>query len=264
MTVSITKDNDYGAIIGLWVMTARGWKWTADERWYLSLLTAWLVFPIAMVFLVSQMTPIFVNRYLVMCVPAVVLLASVSLRRLSRESHWWAKPLAVLFGVLFLSGTIKALDNYYQIRAQNHNEWKPAVEYVLSGQQPGDGIFFYPYRHPFYYYLRQEMRKTKCQFYPTRLFSTFPDELPILYQSPSEELVTSVLRGYDRIWLVAPPEDKQHDLLMTTIDRQNLTMIRTIFNEHFQVVSEAEFPGFPGVVLAVQLYVRHISHHGDK
>src|SRR5207302_9943057 len=72
------------------------------EGWRFRFLLLWLLFPIAFIFLVSQLKPFYLIRYFVFVLPALVLLAASGLGRL--RSRWLLGAALVLLGMLSLRG----------------------------------------------------------------------------------------------------------------------------------------------------------------
>src|SRR5207302_11094533 len=63
----------------------------------------WLIFPAVFTVVISIARPTFLARYLVFCLPALILLAAVGLARLSKS--WLLAPVLLLFVALSMKGT---------------------------------------------------------------------------------------------------------------------------------------------------------------
>ena len=74
----------YFALCGVAFWHSRGASGSGKEKWALRLLGLWLVLPPVLTLMASIIKPIFFPRYMVMCVPALVLLAARGIVRLSR------------------------------------------------------------------------------------------------------------------------------------------------------------------------------------
>jgi mannosyltransferase len=110
------------------------------ERWRLVLVACWLVVPITVSFGVSYLKPVFFSRYLVVCLPALALCASVGLLA---ERRRLVSALAVTAVVLLSLAQVRAL---YRDGGANSEDWRGAAEHVLAHARQGDGIvFFRPY-----------------------------------------------------------------------------------------------------------------------
>jgi mannosyltransferase len=110
------------------------------------LVGAWLLIPIAVVALVSIGKPVLQSRYLIVVLPALVLLAGYAVERLRPRPLAWAAFVTVMF-LSFVS-----VKQWYE--APDRQFWRRAVDYVLSAAEPGDAVGFYVYsaRVPFAYY----------------------------------------------------------------------------------------------------------------
>ncbi len=116
-------------------------------------LLLWLLLPPLLAFAISYATaPVYLYRYFLVCLPALVLLASAGLARL--RPVWLGA--ALVAGALPLSaGTAAACQPYCKIRL---DDWEAAAAYVEARSLPGDAILFYPaeVRTPLAHYLEGE------------------------------------------------------------------------------------------------------------
>lgn len=138
-----------------WTMAAWArWRTKADgtsgiRPWCYDLLLIWLAFPIAAVLVASQFRSVFLARYLILCLPASVLLAAAGISRL--RSGALRCGMLLVMGALSVSGALA----YYQRDFDfGRDDWRTASQYVLTHAEPGDGVFFYnaPGRMTFEYY----------------------------------------------------------------------------------------------------------------
>jgi mannosyltransferase len=113
------------------------WRSTgsASTRWPYAFVLLWLLVPIALAVATSFVQPILVSRYLIVCVPALSMLAGIGLvhvpRRLGR--------IALAGLVIVLSGL--ALGTWYESEKE---DWRRATGFVLSSARPGDGLVLHP------------------------------------------------------------------------------------------------------------------------
>lgn len=132
-------------------------------------LMTWLLFPVISVFTVSYLLrPIFVPRYMIIVLPALLVLVGDGLARLSNM-----KMYVVLVG---LAG-IMAVSNLYWhtglpvyarlgfVTFADQEDWKGVSEYIRDHGDPNDSIIFYPYfiRYPFEYYWKQFDQNTTAK-----------------------------------------------------------------------------------------------------
>ena len=124
--------------------------WTSHRRepraWHCALVIAGTSLPIILVLAVSIVKPIFVDKYLMECLPFTVLLLAVGLDRL--------RPRALSLGmsILILALSVSGVFGYY--RRPDKADWRAATRYLLGAARSGDAALFFP-RYtfaPFRYY----------------------------------------------------------------------------------------------------------------
>jgi mannosyltransferase len=209
---------------------SRSQSMDATEAWHLTFMLTWLWVPIVVVLAISMRSPAFWNRFLIICLPPFILLASYGFSRIRRV---W---LEVALMAVILGLTAPGLFTYYKA---SHKNWRGATQYVLSNQQPGDAILFCPdyYQQRFTYYLEREQKEG----------SVASDAQPVLLAASSGGSVASLLETlparYDRVWFISDDDGK-------VFDRQK-RLIRTSLATGFPgMPEEKRFPN----VLVVDLY----------
>jgi mannosyltransferase len=106
--------------------------------WRAQLLLIWLFFPAALTVLLSFARPVFLGRYLIFCLPALLILVAAGLARL-RPS--WLLGVA-LAGLLLLSfqGIVFVYGHDYD---NERDASGAATGFILDHSEPGDGIVFH-------------------------------------------------------------------------------------------------------------------------
>jgi len=144
-------------------------------------LLVWWLAPIGLAILLSfSVQPVFQNRYLICCVPPLVMLASVCLARLPAG---WMRAAAVILLVVI---TIRALPRiHYEIE-----DWNGLTERLVAEYEPGDRIVYQPWglRRP--YLFAMERRKG---------FERAPSLTPL---APNLETLELLHGTTGRIWLL--------------------------------------------------------------
>ncbi len=173
--------------------------------WPQVFVAAWLVFPIALSFAVSFVRPMFIPRYLIISVPALVLFGASAIPRLRRPL-----PIGLLVASLVWLSAIQLLGYY---RRDSNENWRDATRYVLAATQPGDALVFYPHytAGPFEYYQRQSR-----VIGPTKLVASVP------------------LEGR-RIWLVIRAPDVERF--------SGIRVLQSSLAEKYRLVTQREFQG---------------------
>jgi mannosyltransferase len=198
----------YGALvlIGLGV-GVRSYSPSADS-WKYWFLSTWLVLPFSLVLIISLRWPAFEPRFLIFCLPPLVLLASDTLSRI-RSNVLFAAALMILFG-LSLSGTY----SYYRARADAEytDDWRNATLYVLSQAHANDAVLFsYSEERLAFDEYRRQFRVASS---PIREFPEQTDlELLMLRPSrPSPAMLDEIVTRYTRVWVVSAFQPNSHSL----------------------------------------------------
>ncbi len=113
-------------------------KQVDSQSWRYRFLMLWLFVPIGLVLIVSFARPLFVPRYFIVSLPALVLLAGSGLARIRRV--WLLVPLLLVFAITGLRG---AQEYYRQRLTSSSDNWRAASQYLVSNAQPGDALVFY-------------------------------------------------------------------------------------------------------------------------
>lgn len=109
----------------------------ARERFGVGFLALWLVLPPIVDFVASRLVqPLFLDYYLIIVLPAFILLAAAGLVRLPGIP---ARVAAL--AVLVILAAIKVADWYRQPSVEG---FRDASAYIIGGQRPGDRIIYYP------------------------------------------------------------------------------------------------------------------------
>lgn len=165
--------------------------------WPYVLVLSWLFFPTLGSFFASFWKPMFIDRYLVVALPALALLAGVGLASIE------ARRIRIAVVGILLVLSIGELSVQY--RNQTKENWRQAVAYVSAHEKAGDAIVFYaPYvRMPFEYYLNRDpgLRARVAPLYPASAWGRF--DLAVDQSRPlSIAELARTQQLYDRVWLV--------------------------------------------------------------
>jgi mannosyltransferase len=200
--------------------------WPSREAFLL----LWLLLPPLVAFAASYAAPVYLYRYFLVCLPALVLLVSAGFARM--RPLWLGVALAAAAFALSVR-TVESCQPGCKIR---HDDWRAAAQYLEARTRPGDAIVVYPaqVRTPLDHYLGQRPRL----LYPNRweLDGGGSDggDLPAALRN---------VRAYSRIWLVTwwlPAEPARGGL-----------------SSRAQLVAEREFQGNVRVALYAPLRVLH-------
>jgi mannosyltransferase len=179
----------------------------ADRQgWQAAFLAAWLVVPVVLDFAVSRLGhPLFVSYYLIVVLPALLLLAALGVTRLP-----WRASRAIVLGLLVVLSAVGIRDWYTHPDLENY---RGATRYLLSNEHSGDGIVYYPAGTlagptsgiAYYEALAGEKGPTSVRFqlergplvHPPRIWLVMRDsDVPVLQRDRVER---SVSRSYEQV-----------------------------------------------------------------
>jgi mannosyltransferase len=231
----------YAIVVAAGLVTA--WRLSPRDLRPWLLLVAWLAVPVLGSFVLSYAKPIFISRYLIVSLPALVLLAAAGIVRL-RLRVLGAIALAAL---LVLSA--RTLRYWYADYAKE--DWRAATRLVLTRSHPGDGAVFYrPSRRvPFEYYLS----RSKSGQPPLSIFPPVPyghyDLLHDRSRVPSPTGLRTAAESRGRVWLIRGNYEP------TSADGQASTQIERALSRVGRRRLRRAFTG-EGAGIVVSLYER--------
>jgi 4-amino-4-deoxy-L-arabinose transferase-like glycosyltransferase len=113
----------------------RGLAW---EKWRVQFLFIWLLFPIIMTVLLSFLRPVFLPRYMIFCLPALLLLTAAGLATI--RPGWLSAVLAA--SVLLLSARFVPFVYAHDFDDERDGS-VAAANFILDHFQPGDTAVFH-------------------------------------------------------------------------------------------------------------------------
>jgi len=130
---------------GMWCARAQG-----RDAEHIVLVLAGASLPIVLVLAVSIIKPIFIDKYLMECLPFAVLVMAIGVNAL--------RPRTLAYGALFCTLVLSAHGTFAYFRHTDKDDWRAATRYVFATAHPGDAALFFPrftvtpfeyYRAPF-------------------------------------------------------------------------------------------------------------------
>ncbi len=152
------------------------------------LLFLWLLIPLGVLFLISLDLPIpqkravYVDRYLIISLPAFLLLAAWGFALLSvqKRGRW----VAGLAGVIILAVTFLSLNNMFYRPQYARADWRGAIRQIQTSWQPGDLLLITP-----------------AQILPLAYYDDGGAARRILPEEAAE-MSSSLVEGGRRIWVI--------------------------------------------------------------
>jgi mannosyltransferase len=179
------------------------------RQWPVCFTACWLVVPVATVVMLSLVDrPLLVVRYLMVSLPAAVLLLAWVIGRVAALARRGAMALAVVLLVLLVGASAAGAAQWYANGGPQ--DFRSAVGYIADRAQPGDGmLIFSPYeRIPIEWYIvgKPTTERAVHPVYPATAWGVDP-----LYFDGSVSLpagaVAHAAAEYQRIWLVSATAD---------------------------------------------------------
>jgi uncharacterized membrane protein len=200
------------------------------DTWRYVFIILILVVPILVSYGVSFKKPVFLNRYLIVSLPGLIMLAGVGISLIKD------KQFIVILLVLLMALLVRSTITQYYPKEKEENNRAP-VFYVFSQARQGDGILFYKggAMISFEYYWE------KLNPPPDLLDSVYPWKFgQYKYNVPPPNLNVSFLESlkdhYERIWVVFRHEDTDYRYIVTSIEK------------HYQIEQQKKYP-------AIHLYL---------
>ena len=183
--------------------------WSRDQKWEVwryQFLLFWLLFPILLTVLLSFARPVFLSRYMIFCLPALLILVAAGLGQLNR---WLLPPALVVVLMLALQGTAFVYGHDFD---HERDASGAAASFILDHTQPGDAIIFHiaetrvPYE--FFRSLRAGTNTASPEFTgrigPEILFPQHNAGLDYrdFTGKPTPEFVRAAVQDHPRVWLM--------------------------------------------------------------
>ena len=207
------------------------------DVWRIHFLVIWLFFPVALAVLLSLARPIFLGRYFIFCLPALIILAAAGVANL-RKPWMMAICLAALL-LLSLQGTLSYYDHDFDLERDGS---EAAANYIYEHAQPGDAILFHfaeariPYE--FFVSLRSTNAQRTAETGPEIVFPRHGDRLDYrdVTGNPASQFLHSVAGKYSRVWVVLMSNGGSGHPDATTLT------LNQILPESFPQVESVQFP----------------------
>ena len=166
------------------------------------LLLLWLTVPPLAGYALSYLTPVYLYRYFLVCLPALVLFVAAGFARL--RPPWLGVALALAAIVLSLRATVSCQPDC-KLR---YDEWEPAAALIAERSRPGDAIVVYP----------RQLRTALDHYLPARRPRLlYPQRWDLLGGTGEGASLERAVPGLlaRRVWLVTwwLPSERAHALL---------------------------------------------------
>ena len=212
------------------------------ENWAVRLVALWLVLPPVLTLAATPVKSLFFPRYMVMCVPALALLAARGITHINRIAAA-GRIIAAACLVAVISLSAWGTERYFAESRVSIEDWRSAVSYILQHKRPGDGAVFYiPNDYAYLYYVQRAEDQGHMTDAPVVLY-------PSVQRRPvSHEEMLRVTAGRQRVWLI---------LCNEFVNPQTAATVQSSLQEQFQRMDTHTFTGEDPITIA--LYTRPTS-----
>ena len=183
--------------------------WTGDrswESWRAQFLLVWLLFPVTLTVLLSLARPVFLGRYMIFGLPALVILGAAGLAQLRQ---WWMfAPALTLMLFLSLRGTFFVYSHDFD---NERDGTAAASHFILDHAVAGDGLIFHIAEGRVPYEFFRSIRAGENSASPMFTRSVGPEVLfprhgaGLDYRDftgkPTSDLLHAIVPGHPRIWV---------------------------------------------------------------
>ncbi len=213
------------------------------EMWKYKFLVSWWLLPIAILVLISLRRPVFEPRFLISCVPAMVLIVADALSRISSRVLFSAALIAVVgFSTLAVYGYSGATGDKRQ-----SDDWKDATGYILTNSRPGDTVLFsYSEEQLAFDVYQDHFPRTGPTIYKFPQQTVF-ELLTLRPSRPSRELLDELSALNNRLWVISAFRPNQAsrsvELQLQKCFRENSTLEFGFVHAELFEVNEAGAAG---------------------
>lgn len=123
-----------GGLVAIW--RSLGSERDRDAFWREMLILLWALLPVVILALISEWQPLFLQRYVIFSLPAMILLAALGMNYLQK---WKVGSFLV---VLLCGMSVPAIIGDYH---KPREDWRGASNAILANASPGDAVVFFPF-----------------------------------------------------------------------------------------------------------------------
>jgi mannosyltransferase len=179
------------------------------ERPVVGFLLLAVVLPVAILAALSTLQPLFVTRYLLICVPFFVILAAIGIRRI--------RPRAVMVTISAVAVALSLSQDRSFYFAAPMQDWRGAVNFVAANAKPGDVLIVFPEwdLRPVNYYLGRLARPVDFRVIADRLrnFGATGAESNDQPGELGRFLAARGVSSYKRAWITTDESSKEEPVM---------------------------------------------------
>jgi len=200
------------------------------DFWPSLFVASWLSFPIVIAFLYSIFVgPVFVQRYLLMCLPAFVILAGVGLSSLNKKIAY------ITMTVFVLLSSYRA----FEVVNSPKDDWRGVYNYLAENMKDDDGLIFFAYfnKKCFDYYNARNGKFENELSVPWIASSNYSENGGSSQPKPSLDLLKKISSSYNDVWVVL----NHHNINKSRMESTKIILF-TLSND-YKNIKKKDFPG---------------------
>lgn len=203
----------------------------------MAMIAAWLALPVLLIYAVSEIKPLFVDRYVIWIAPAFALIFALGVQVIRRSGGRWATWLALAL-VAFI-GVFWLWTGWQQTHSPNKTQLREAIQHVSAQRQPDDVLILQiPYTEHAYRYYTSDFGPDPFTNSDLRLFpwvegpwthNDLPDEAALAQVAENLARQTA---GYADAWviLVEASTWDPRNLMVRWLDQNGVMLEQTFFH----------------------------------
>jgi mannosyltransferase len=208
-------------------------RYPSWETWRVQFLVAWFLGPIILTIIFSFARPVFLPRYMIFCLPPLLILAAAVLAQI--RNTW-------LFAISVAAILLLSLEGVFFIYGHDYDNERDAsgaaVNFILEHSQPGDAIIFHIAATRIPYEFFHSLRVGNDSATPEILFPHNAASLDYrdFTGKPTVDLVRMAAPTHHRVWLMLMNNTRDGEIDPTT------KMLDEVMPQYFPNVSRWQFP----------------------
>lgn len=172
---------------------------------------AWMLVPILVAFVVSQIKPAFLARYLIVSLPGFAVVAAMGLSHVRNKLLFGS-----LLGLMLATSGLSTALCYLECERE---DWRGVTGYVAAQAAPGDGVILHPsfIRIGFdYYFLDGDPVRSLEPTWPSNEWSY--EGFGFTDPELDDDLLGMIAARHDRVWLIRAHQTEETHSLKTALD----------------------------------------------
>jgi mannosyltransferase len=200
------------------------------------------LWPMVAMITISLAKPILYPRYVLMCVPAAILVASQGVVTMARWRPKIGRPVAWALLASIITLSVIGARQFYASLAMPGLDWRGVTKYIVEHGEAGDAVIFYSFsgKWAWDYYLARNVEGSPKRATPRAV------DLPSFDRSRIEDCTMP----YQRVWLVL------HQEIQTRQSNAKTELLIETLQRRFQLMEERQFGGvsiYPGEDVSIRI-----------